>query len=300
MTTKRTYLVTGATGRVGSKVARKLLDAGHAVRAFGRNRERLAPLAALGAIPVVGDMHDLASVEAAFRGADAALLCCQGHPHAHDYRAEFARAGATYAAAARTTGLPHAVFVSTLGVHDDRNRGVILIHADVERVLNTVPSLNLVHLRAPSFYENIFYFLEPLKAAGVLTWPIASHAPLDMASTSDVADRAVRRLLALDFERSSAEELHGPALVTLAQIANMVARATGRPITAQPASRVTDVEGMVHAGLGRDFAHLMNDAWDSFSRHLVRGVVDPTPASMLPTRVGEFIETAVAPLLVAP
>ena len=38
---KRTYVVTGATGRIGSRVARGLLDAGHHVNVIGRNLERV-------------------------------------------------------------------------------------------------------------------------------------------------------------------------------------------------------------------------------------------------------------------
>jgi len=192
MQNHRNYLITGATGNVGNRVSRQLLSEGHQVRVFGRNRERLQPLVDMGATPFVGDMWDKESVNEAFRGIDAALLIAQGNRSSHDYRRDFARAGENYAAALTSHGVKWAVFISALGADDDRNRGVVLIHADVERALNAVPEINLVHLRAPLFFEDLFFYLFPIRQFGVLTWPISTQTYLDMGSTRDVADVAVR------------------------------------------------------------------------------------------------------------
>ena len=74
MQSGRNYLITGATGNVGKRVAEQLLSQGHRVRVFGRNRERLQQLVDMGATPFIGDMWDKESVNEAFRGVDAALL----------------------------------------------------------------------------------------------------------------------------------------------------------------------------------------------------------------------------------
>lgn len=55
-------LVIGATGQLGGAVTRRLLETGHRVRALGRNPEKLAALAALGAEVVAGDLLDAAFV----------------------------------------------------------------------------------------------------------------------------------------------------------------------------------------------------------------------------------------------
>lgn len=62
-------LVTGATGFVGSSVARALLARGFTVRALVRNGSSRANLDGLEVEPVVGDMLDQASVEAGLKGA---------------------------------------------------------------------------------------------------------------------------------------------------------------------------------------------------------------------------------------
>jgi dihydroflavonol-4-reductase len=66
-------LVTGATGFVGSWVARELLARGHAVRALVRSTSSLANLEGLALERAGGDVTDRASVERALAGCDAVV-----------------------------------------------------------------------------------------------------------------------------------------------------------------------------------------------------------------------------------
>jgi dihydroflavonol-4-reductase len=63
-----TTLVTGATGFVGSHVARLLVNQGHAVRIFCRKTGNAGILADLPVERAVGDLRDAASIERAMRG----------------------------------------------------------------------------------------------------------------------------------------------------------------------------------------------------------------------------------------
>jgi dihydroflavonol-4-reductase len=64
-----TTLVTGATGFVGSHVARQLVGAGHAVRVLVRPGSNLQSLADLAVERVDGDLRDAGSIERAMKGA---------------------------------------------------------------------------------------------------------------------------------------------------------------------------------------------------------------------------------------
>jgi uncharacterized protein YbjT (DUF2867 family) len=299
MDRKRTYTITGATGHIGNRVAQGLLQAGHHVRALGRDATRLQPLTDLGAVPFVGNWQDVDFIAEAFRGADAALLMAQGNITARDYRGAFAQVGANFANAARTTGLKSAVFISSIGAQDDRNRGLILIHGDVENHLNEVPDLNVVHLRAPFFFANLFYFLQPMRTRGVLSSPIAPNTPIDAGSTRDVAEAALRLLLEPEFHGKSAVELYGQPGLTMQVISDLIGKELGQSFPAEKTDRDADIEGMVAAGFGRDFAILMNDTWDSFNRSRLREE-NPTPENRMPSRIEDFIREELAPAILAP
>jgi len=121
-----TVLVTGATGFVGSAVARTLLGHGYAVRALVRPDSDRRNLQGLAVEPVVGDLTDPASLAGAVRG-------CQGLFHvAADYRLWTPDPDALYRVnvqgtrmimeAALAAGVPRIVYtssVATLGLHAD-------------------------------------------------------------------------------------------------------------------------------------------------------------------------------------
>ena len=67
-------LTYGSSGSQGEPVARKLLEAGHKVRAVVRSPERAAALQAWGAEIVQGDLADVESLKAASAGIDAVFL----------------------------------------------------------------------------------------------------------------------------------------------------------------------------------------------------------------------------------
>ena len=78
--------VTGGSGFVGGALVRRLVSAGHGVRALARSDEAAAALADAGAEPVRGDLHDVAALRAGAAGCElvyhAAALVSDWAPRA--------------------------------------------------------------------------------------------------------------------------------------------------------------------------------------------------------------------------
>ncbi|MFL6160880.1 MAG: NAD-dependent epimerase/dehydratase family protein [Jatrophihabitantaceae bacterium] len=68
-----TVLVTGATGRVGSRLVPRLLRQLGSVRVLVRDPDRASPLVAVGAEPVVGDVTDSSVLAQAVKGASSVV-----------------------------------------------------------------------------------------------------------------------------------------------------------------------------------------------------------------------------------
>ncbi|TWR26675.1 NAD-dependent epimerase/dehydratase family protein [Mucilaginibacter achroorhodeus] len=66
-------LVTGATGKVGSRFVPRLIAKGHDVTILVRDADRAAELITIGAKPIIGDLYDPATLPPAVAGMDAVI-----------------------------------------------------------------------------------------------------------------------------------------------------------------------------------------------------------------------------------
>jgi uncharacterized protein YbjT (DUF2867 family) len=170
-------------------------------------------------------------------------------------------------------------------------------HGDVEHILNDAKGVNVLHLRSPGFFENLFYFLPATLARGALASPIDPDASLDMAPTADIATVALRHLLALDFEGSTALEVHGREILTMRKIAGLISNMLGQPFGVVHVDRDTDIEAMIAAGMQRDFSMLMSDTWGTFSRHGLLRAPEPDRVETGTTSMEQFLRETFVPAL---
>ena len=82
------FVITGATGHIGSQTAEILLAQGARVRVIGRSAERLEPLVKRGAEAAVGDLRDQNFLSEAFGGARALFAMIPPDHAARDFRAD--------------------------------------------------------------------------------------------------------------------------------------------------------------------------------------------------------------------
>jgi uncharacterized protein YbjT (DUF2867 family) len=114
-------LVIGASGFVGSHLARALLAEGQVVRCLARTPAKVGGLLAAGAEVVQGDMADVASLERAMDGVRAVYVSVQtlsAQPGAagQDFMAAETQGMRNIAAACAASGLRRLIYVTSLGV----------------------------------------------------------------------------------------------------------------------------------------------------------------------------------------
>src|SRR6202035_4528399 len=153
MTTKRSVLVTGATGQQGGAVARALLSRGHRVKALTRKPDSDAArqLMSAGADLVTGDLGDAASVLRAAGGIDTMFLMGNSNEAGTE---EETRQGIIAAEAAKAAGVGHLIYSSVA----DANNKTGIPHFDSKYLVEKhVAGLGIPYtISAPvAFMENI-------------------------------------------------------------------------------------------------------------------------------------------------
>lgn len=201
--TDQPILVVGATGKTGSRVAARLEEKGVIVRRGSRNSD----------IPF--DWENPATWAPALSGAAKAYVT---------YFPDLAFPGAvekleSFTKVAAASGLKHIVLLSGRGEHHAR------LGEDVVRA-SAIP---FTIVRAAWFAQNFSegYLRDPI-LAGVLPMPGGDVAE-PIIDIDDIADVAVT---ALTEEGHTGElyEVTGPRLMTFAEMADVLTKATGRPI----------------------------------------------------------------------
>lgn len=284
------YVITGATGRTGSRIVHRLLDGGEPVRAIGRSEARLRGLVERGAEPAVGDLRDAAFVRAAFDGASAAYAMIPPAPREDDLRAFQDRIAENLAEALLIQGVEHVVTLSSIGAEWDAGTGVVLGLHDLEQKLNAIPHTAVLHLRAACFMENLFAMIPQIRATGHLSAPLRPDTRFPIVATRDIAEVAADALSLLDFEGKRVQYVLGAEDTTYPEIARILGEAIGRPGLTYRRITFDDArDAMVEQwGVSEDAADLTIEFLRALDDGRILENVERTPEATTPTSLRDF------------
>ncbi|WP_435651805.1 NmrA family transcriptional regulator [Kitasatospora purpeofusca] len=244
-TAARTVLVTGGTGKTGSRVAERLTALGHTARIGSRTA------------PVPFDWADDSTWDAALEGVDAAYLA---------YYPDLAFPGAVetvgaFARRAAKAGVGRLVLLS--------GRGEEAAQAAEAAVAEAGTGWTVV--RCAWFDQNFSesFFLDPV-LAGELALPtgVAVEPFVDVDDIADVAAAALTE----DGHDGEVYELTGPRLLSFADVAAELSAATGREIRFAAVSLEEYRAVLATVGLPGEFADLFSMVLDGRNARLADGV----------------------------
>jgi uncharacterized protein YbjT (DUF2867 family) len=257
-------LVAGATGLVGMDICRRLAGEGMPVRAMVRTSSDPAKVAALrdlGAEIAVGDVRDVASLDAACAGVESVVSTLSAMPFAYEPGANDLgptdRDGTmALADAAKRAGARGFVYMSFSGnIEGDfplcRTKRAVEAHVRGSGLDYTI-------LR-PSYFMEVW--LSPAvgfdAANGTATVFGAGEEPISWISIRDVAEFTVRSLDS-SFARNATLELGGPEALSPNEVVRIFERRAGRPfsVTHVPVAQLVADQAAAPHDMGRSFAGL--------------------------------------------
>jgi len=290
-----TYVICGATGNVGSKVAKSLLEAGVPVRAVGRERVRLEPLAATGAEPWPGNLGDAKFLSKAFSEAGGVFAMIPPQYDAPDITAYQNGIGEALVTALENARVPRVVTLSSIGAHLFEGTGPIRGLHDMEKKLEKLGDAGVVHLRAAYFMENHLWNVSIIREHGMNGSPIRPDAPIPMVATKDIADEAARLLLGKTLSRHTVRYLLGPRDLTMTEATRILGRAIGKPdlryIQFPEEEARKAMSGM---GMSNSAIEALLEMQRGFNAGRIRPTQERNASNTTPTTLEEFAETVFA------
>ncbi len=285
------YVIMGATGNIGSKLANILLDKGEKVKVMGRSAERLKPFVDHGAEAAVGDVSDVGFLTNVFKGADAVFALIPPVYTANDFRGYYNEIGTNIVKSIQESGVRHVLFLSSAGAHLPEKTGPVKGLYDVEQKLNKLDDVNILHLRPTYFMENLLANIGMIKNMGMNGGTIKGDLKFAMIATKDIAPVAAEHLLKRDFSGKTVHELLGERDISMDEVTKVFGAKIGKPDLAYVQFSVEDAKkGMMDFGLSDDVSDQMIELNQAINDGLLAVSQPRTAQNTTGTSIEEFAD----------
>jgi uncharacterized protein YbjT (DUF2867 family) len=214
-------LVTGATGKNGAEIIRRLSGRKERVRAMVRRQNgmlRATPNVALEYVEA--DFDDPASLRKALSGVQRAFLVTNSSEHVEERQLRFV-------GLAREAGVKHIVYLSQLHAASDSPLRFLRYHAAVEEALRT-SGMSYTNLRPNLYMQGLLMIGRSIATEGRFFAP-AGDSRVSVVDVRDIAAAAVVALTKSGHEGKT-YDITGPEALTHAEMAAQLSEALHRPV----------------------------------------------------------------------
>ncbi len=288
-------LITTPTGKVGSHLFKQLRGGEHPLRLFVRDPATLPDGAASEAEVVTGDLADPGAVRKAVANVHTAFFCIPFVVDKVSLTDWYHEVGGVFSEALAEVPETRVVFVSSGGAHRE-GLGPISALGQVEQMLEKA-GRHVVHLRAGYFMENHFGALPTIAAENVVYGGFSSDLQIPMVAVRDVAEVAARWINDPDWTGHHTAGIHGPADVSMADVARSLSAGLGRQLRYQQVPPEAVAGALQQAmgatpGVAADYQAMVA----GLERLGTDYRAEPrTPASTTETTLDTFIQTTLKP-----
>lgn len=218
-----TYLITGATGDVGSRVVERLLQRGDRPRVFVREEKKARSRFGDRVDVFIGDLADPASLKAAVEAVDALFLVNTGPqiPVQDEGAAKVAQAA----------GVQHLVKLSSMDV--EQGLAIGAWHERGEGAIRA-SGIPFTFVRPTGFMSNLLAWARSIKAEGVVRSSTGDGRRAFIHS-DDIAAVATKALTTREYEGESLP-ITGPEALTFAEVTAKLGAAIGKRLMFQAIS----------------------------------------------------------------
>lgn len=252
-------VLTGSIGNIGKPLTQELVKQGHQVTVISSTAERQKDIKALGAIPAIGSMQDVAFLSATFKGADV-VYCMEAHDKSVFFDLEidiievYNQIATNYKQAIEQSGVKRIIHLSSIGAHTDKGNGILRFHYNVENILKQLPEdVSIKFMRPTGFFTNLLRSLQTVKTQNAFISNYGGDqkepwvSPLDIAAV--IAEEIEKPFEGRTIRYIASEELSPN------EIAKILGEAIGSPdLKWQAISDEELLKGMLAAGMNAQIA----------------------------------------------
>jgi uncharacterized protein YbjT (DUF2867 family) len=247
--------VTGSLGNISRVLIEKLTANDHEVKVISSNPERAHEIEKLQAIPLIGSLSDMEFVVQSFKDADAVYTMVPPDFSVSDYYDFADKIHQNYVRGIEHNSIQHVVNLSSVGV---AVAGIAPLtnYYNLEKRLNEIPGLNVVHLRPAMFYTNFYGSLELVKQQSIIGHNLSETIDLLMTHPADIADAAFTFLDSLSFTNHQIEYIISDTK-NGGEIAELLSEAINKPINWVAFPDEVLLASLLQNGFSRDTAETL-------------------------------------------